>query len=171
MRKFVFLTLMGMAFLTLSFVGAEAAEQKAIGTYGEWSVYVLNEEGGGKVCYMASQPQQKKGNYTRRGEVFALVTHRTKEGTKNVFSYYTGYSYKVGSDAKINIDGKRFTLFTNEETAWALDDMDDKLVEAIRAGSKMVVTGVSSRGTNTTDTFSLKGSSAAHDAISKECNM
>ena len=46
-----------------------------------------------------------------------------------------------------------------------------KRTDAIRKGSKVVVKGTSSRGTLTTDTFSLKGSGNAHDAITKECNM
>ena len=34
----------------------------------------------------------------------------------------------------------------------------------------MIVRGISSRGTNTKDTYSLKGFSAAYKAIKKVCN-
>lgn len=47
---------------------------------------------------------------------------------------------------------------------------DRKLVKAMKAGSKMVVVGYSSRGTKTTDTYSLSGFTAAYNAISKACN-
>ena len=155
--------------LALAPGAALAAEPTLIGNYSDWSAYVFKENGN-KVCYMASQPKKAEGNYSRRGEVFALITHRPAEGTKNVFSYIAGYGYKPGSDATVKIDGNRYTLFTQDETAWAPDAaMDDKLATALRSGSNMVVTGSSSRGTMTTDTFSLKGSSAAHEAISKEC--
>ncbi|MCB9990392.1 MAG: hypothetical protein H6867_03300 [Rhodospirillales bacterium] len=150
---------------------AAAQEPRLLGTYGKWSAYTFMEAGN-KVCYMASQPDKAEGNYTRRGEPFALITHRPAEGSKNVFSYITGYSYKSGSDATVKIDGTTFTLFTQDETAWAPDAASDsRMADAIRKGSKMVVKGTSGRGTLTTDTFSLTGSAAAHDAISKECGV
>ena len=150
---------------------AMAGTPRLIGTHGAWSAYVFIENGN-KVCYMASQPKKSEGKYSRRDEVFALVTHRPAEGTKNVFSYITGYAYKPGGDATITIDGKRHVLFTQDDTAWAPDaETDNTLADEIRSGSKMVVQGTSSRGTLTKDTFSLAGSGKAHDAISKECGV
>lgn len=170
-RFFIFLTLTGTIFLLLPTLTAVAGTPRLISTHESWDAWVL-EEAGGKVCYMASKPDKEQGNYARRGEIYVLVTHRPAEGTHNVFSYITGYSYKPGSDARVKIDGKRFTLFTQDETAWAPDAVtDNNLAQAIRAGSSMVVTGTSTRGTLTTDTFSLGGSAAAHDAISKECGI
>lgn len=150
---------------------ASAQEPQLLETYDDWNVYVFNEEAG-KVCYMASKPAKAEGNYSKRGDIFALITNRPAEGTKNVFSYITGYSYRAGSDATVEIDGKKFMLFTQDDTAWAPDaDTDSKLAEAIKSGSNMVVKGVSGRGTATTDTFSLKGSTAAYDRITKECSQ
>ena len=121
---------------------------------------------------MVSKPVKAQGKYTNRGEIFALITHRPAESTKDVFSYITGYTYKAGSDATVDIDGKRHVLFTQGDTAWTPDaNADTKLAKAIQSGSKMVVRGTSSRGTLTTDTYSLKGSGAAYKAISKECNL
>ncbi len=162
---------MALAFVIFSSNGAHAGEPRLIGTYGDWSAYVFIEDGN-KVCYMAGQPKKAEGNYTRRDEIFALVTHRPAENTKNVFSYITGYTYKTGGDATVTIDGKRTVLFTQDDTAWAPDaKSDNALAAAIRAGSKMVVKGTSARGTKTTDTFGLSGSGKAHRAISKECGI
>ena len=162
--------LMGLA-LACAAAPSHAADPRELGTFGKWSAYVFTE-GGNKVCYMASEPDKAEGNYTRRGKVYALITHRPAEGTKNVFSYITGYPYKAGSEVTVKIDSNSFTLFTQDETAWAPDaTTDNKLSTAIRKGSKMVVKGRSKRGTLTTDTYSLKGSAAAHDAISKECGV
>jgi hypothetical protein len=41
----------------------------------------------------------------------------------------------------------------------------------MRRGSTMTVTGMSSKGTQTTDTFSLSGFSKAYEAIGKACNV
>ena len=155
--------------LLLAAPAARAEDPKDIGTFGDWTAYVFMENGS-KVCYMASQPKAKEPAAAKRGEIFALITHRPAEGSRNVFSYITGYPYKPGSDATVKIGGDSFTLFTQDDTAWAPDGVtDNKIADAIRKGSNMTVKGVSSRGTATTDTFSLKGTGAAHDAISKEC--
>ncbi len=163
-----------VAAITVSFFMAPVAHAsgtKRIGTFGAWEAYEFVENGN-KVCYMASEPEDAKGDYNKRGEVFAMVTHRPAEGTKDVFSYVTGYTYKSGSDVTVKVNGRSFGLFTQDDTAWAPDAATDgQIVEAIRKGSKMVVKGTSSRGTLTTDTFSLKGSGAAHDAITKACGM
>lgn len=158
-----------VALSVMTAVPALAADSEMIATHGKWSVFRV-KEGGAKVCYMASEPAKDEGDYTRRGPIHALVTNRPAEGTKNVFSYIAGYPYKPGSDATVKIGKDSFTLFTQDDTAWAPDAAtDEKLIEAIRKGSTMVVRGVSSRGTATTDTFDLTGSGAAHDAMTKEC--
>ncbi|MGH1398423.1 MAG: invasion associated locus B family protein [Alphaproteobacteria bacterium] len=148
---------------------AQNGEPRLLAKYGDWSAYMFLENGN-KVCYMISEPKSAKGNYSRRGKIYALITHRPAEGTRDVFSYITGYTYKSGSEASVKIDGKNFSLFTQDETAWAPDAASDKaLAGAIRDGSDMVVTGTSSRGTLTTDSFGLKGSSKAYKRINNEC--
>jgi invasion protein IalB len=164
------LTLMAAGLMAGGAGPARAADPKMVATHGKWSVYVYVDETGNKVCYMASEPAKNEGTYTRRGQIYALITNRPAEGTKNVFSYIAGYPYKTGSDATVKIDGNSFTLFTQEDTAWAPDAAtDEKITAALRKGSSMVIKGTSSRGTQTTDTFALSGSGAAHDAMTKEC--
>ena len=69
-------------------------------------------------------------------------------------------------------DNKNFRLFTQGETAWAKDaDTDKALVTAMRSGSRMVVKGTSTRGTLTTDTYSLSGFSRAYERASRECGV
>lgn len=168
-RTSSFLTALAIS-LALS-APAVASEPKLIDTYGAWSAYSFMENGN-KVCYMAAKPQKAEGKYTSRGDIFALITHRPAEGSKNVFSYATGYSYKDNSEATVGIGGKNYSLFTQDDMAWAPDVAQDNAIsEAIQTGSSMVVKGTSSRGTTTTDTFSLSGSSKAYEAITKECGL
>lgn len=153
----------------LGFTSAQAGQPRLISSHGDWEVYVFFE-GKNKVCYIASQPQLQEGNYTKRGEPFALITHRPSENTRDVFSYIAGYTYKSGSEAYVTVDGQEFTLFTQDETAWGPDTQTDKkLAKAIQNGNKMVIKGTSTRGTLTTDTFSLKGSTKAYQVMSQEC--
>lgn len=150
---------------------AQAADPQLIGTFGAWTAYTF-QEGGGRVCYMAAQPRQAQGDYTRRGDIFALVTHRPAENSINVISIVAGYSYREGSEVELRVGRTAFNLFTHGDRAWARTaQLDTQITEAIRKGSEMVVRGTSARGTQTTDTYSLSGSSAAYEAISKACNV
>ncbi len=45
------------------------------------------------------------------------------------------------------------------------------MVQAMRRGRKMVVRGLSTRGTKTVDTYQLAGFTAAHKAIGKACGV
>jgi len=61
-------------------------------------------------------------------------------------------------------------FLTNNQTAWAdTEDEDVLLIKFMKLGTKMVVKGISSRGTNTIDTYSLKGFIAAYKAMNKIC--
>ena len=86
----------------------------------------------------------------------------------NQVQFTAGYTFKKGSAVRVAIGKRAFELFTNADTAWARNRKDDAaLVRAMRSGAQMIVTGVSSRGTKTKDTYSLSGISAAHKAIGK----
>ena len=162
-----------LCFALLAPAAATAAEQQQLGVSGEWTSFTF-EENGGSVCYMTASPDsavtEPKGR--NRGEIAVFITHRPAEGTKNVFTYMGGYSYQKNSEVSVSIDGKRFKLFTQNDMAWAVDAAaDNALAEAVKRGSKMVVEGVSEKGTKTKDTYSLKGSTKAHEMISAACKV
>ena len=148
-----------------------AQTSASLGTFGAWTAYSVTENGA-KTCFMTAKPQKDEGNYSKRGDITASLTHRPAEKTKNTFSYAAGYSYKDKSDVTVTINGQVFTLFTAGENAWTPDQAtDDTLARAIQQGSQMVVTGTSTRGTLTKDTYSLKGSGDAYAAISRACGL
>ena len=150
---------------------SQAAAPRFLQSYGDWDTYSYTENGN-KVCYMASRPQKAEGNYTRRGEIFAYITHRPDEGTKDVFGYVTGYTYQKDSQASLAIDGQKISLVTVEDKAWSVDEASDKrITDLVKKGSTMIMRGTSSRGTKTKDTFSLKGSTAAYNRITKDCGI
>ncbi|SEM67774.1 invasion associated locus B family protein [Nitrosomonas marina] len=169
LRRLFFTTV--MVLLVNAAGSAQASEPVLLGQHGDWTAYTFMENNG-KVCYMVSQPKKDQGDYTKRGDIFALITHRPAEGSKNVFSYIAGYTYKAGSEVTVKANNQTFKLFTQDDSAWAPDQgTDNKLADAIRRGNTLIVEGVSSRGTQTIDTFGLKGSSAAYKSISDECGM
>ena len=166
-------SLSGAAAALVALVSQAAIAQNApqlIDVYGKWEAYSYSEKGK-KVCYIGSQPTSAKGDYTQRGKIYVMVTHRPALKLFNEVSFITGYTYEKDSDVDLRIDSKSFKLFTYEDSAWAVNGEEDrKLVSAMKAGSNMVVVGNSSRGTKTTDTYSLSGFTAAYNAISKACD-
>ena len=149
---------------------ALAAPAETIGVFQDWTAY-RSGSGSSLICYMASKPKKDEGKYSKRGEIYTMVTHRSGAKSFNVVSLHAGYKYKKGSTAEVAIGGAKFMLFTHEETAWATDSADDNaLVRAMRAGSTMIIRGRSWRDTDTKDTYSLLGFTAAHQAINQACN-
>lgn len=174
MRVFILLALFLLSSL------AVAAENKvssdapfSLGDFGTWKAYYfIDQDTGGKVCFMSSSPEKEEGAYNKnnRGKVLFFVTHWAGEKTSNVVSVSAGYPYKEGSEATVSIDGRDFTLATVNETAWVRDSStDDTVTAALRKGSTLIIKGVSKRGTATTDTYNLKGSAQAYTAITKAC--
>lgn len=167
MNKFLSsLVLLGLFFPGMSF----AATQQMIGEYDDWVAY-YHKDAGGIVCYMASAPKRDEGKYTKRGDIYAVVTHRPGEKSFDVVNFVAGYTFKPGSKVTVKIGKTTINrLFTNEDKAWAVSDKVDKeLVNAMKKGERMIVHGVSSKGTNTKDTYSLAGFTSAYKAISSKC--
>ena len=155
----------------LGSLSALAQDVTVIGTHGAWTDYSYQEDSG-IVCYMASEPTKAEGNYTRRGDIFALVTHRPSENSIDVVSIVAGYPYQENSDVSVRIGSNSFELFTHGERAWTRDESSDKnMVQSMVRGNSMVVKGTSGRGTLTTDTYSLRGFTAAHKDISEACKV
>ncbi len=167
-----FLPLLALVIFGLT-APAAAAEQKPVdllGNFKNWSSYSYDDNG--KVCFMASKPTKSLPVGAKRGDIYLMVTHRPALSSKGVVSVVAGYPYKPGSEVTLAIGNQKFTLFTEGDTAWARDEATDaSIVQAIRTGASVTVTGTSTRGTKTTDTYSLSGSGAAHDAINKDCGV
>ena len=137
----------------------------------DWSAFRY-AEGDASVCYMASQPKKDEGDYQNRGEIYAIITHRPAEKRVGEVSIVAGYTYKEESEVEVKIGSKSWDLFTDGTNAWAPTAEEDiALVKAMKGGSSMIIKGTSSRGTETTDTYSLLGFSKAYAAISKACGL
>lgn len=150
---------------------AAAAAADLIDAFNDWSAFA-GTENGMKFCYVGSEPKKEAGDYKQRDEVYMLITHRPADNAFDVVSVTAGYAYKKGSEVTVTIGGESFQLFTDGGLAWAPDAKADKaLVAAMRKGASMTVAGTSARGTATTDTYSLAGFTAAHQAASKACGV
>lgn len=136
-----------------------------------WTAYTFTDKGG-KVCYLIGKPTKSEPAHLERGRVDAMITHRPGENATNVVSFESGYPFKERTEVELEIGGKKFSLFTSKDTAWAPDAATDKAVtEALAKGKQAVVRGTSSHGVATIDVYSLGGLPQALAAIDKNCNV
>ena len=145
-----------------------AQDTKLIGRFGDWEAYIR----GGKddrFCYIVSKPKEASLR-SRRGDIFLLIWHRPGKKEFDVVQVDAGYSFKKESEVEVKVGGDEWQLFTRDGNAWTYRGEDDfSIVQAMRKGSRMTVKGTSSRNNPTTDSYSLKGVTAAHRAINKAC--
>lgn len=162
--------LLALGALMLS-VSANAAEMpKVLGEYGDWTAWTYNDRGN-LICYMSSTPKKDEGKYTKRGDIYTIITHRPSEKTFDEVSFVAGYSFDNKAPFTIKIGDKTFkNTFTEGTKGWMVSSQEDRnLIAAMKRGERMIVDGKSSRGTTTKDTYSLKGFSSAYQAISAKC--
>ncbi|MCD6035370.1 MAG: hypothetical protein K0R63_1111 [Rickettsiales bacterium] len=163
--RYTFSLLAAALYLFISMNAANAQEFDR--NFEDWSVYTITQNGK-KVCYIASSPREKKGTYKKRGEPYLLVT--AVSNTVDEVSASSGYPYKDASEVTADIEKTTFKLFTKGELSWAYDsEQDAKMIVAMKKGKEIVVQGISRVNTSSTDTYSLKGFTAAYDRMKKLC--
>ncbi len=157
-------------------VPAAAADGPTLlGAFKDWSAYTIGK-GDAKTCYVLSKPKSTAPKNVTRDPVFFLVSDWPARKAKAEPEVVPGYPYKDGSKVTTQVGSDKFTFFTKNEdntgNAWVEAKADEaRLVDAMRRGSQMIVTGTSSRGTLTRDTYSLSGISAALDKIHAACGL
>ena len=144
-------------------------ESKELAKFNDWSAFA---EGEGKnlACMAVSKPKKAQGNYSRRGDIFAIVTHLPGQNKWNEFSIVAGYNFQPNSNPDVTIGDMKFQLFTSGSRAWSFSPSEDeKIVKYLKNSMKMKVVGTSSRGTITNDIYSLVGFSKAYQKINEAC--
>jgi hypothetical protein len=142
-----------------------------LGQFGDWGAYTA-VPGGRKVCFALAKPASSATNPPNRPRdpAFLFVSTRPSEKVRDEVSIIIGYPFRPNSDATVDVGSASFGLYTQNDGAWIKNAAEEaKMVEAMRKGADAVVKGVSGRGTQTTDTFSLKGLAQALDRVAQEC--
>jgi invasion protein IalB len=139
--------------------------------FGDWGAYKATP-GGKKICFALSKPTLAVTDPVGRNRdpSYAFVSTRPAEKVVNEVSMIVGYPQKPGVDATTTIGSASYAMYTQNDGAWVKNAAEEaQMVEAMRKGADMVVKSVSTHGTKTTDTYSLKGLSQALDKVAEEC--
>jgi Invasion associated locus B (IalB) protein len=163
---------LGAVALGLAATAAMAQEStNRVATMTDWNVFT---EANPKECWGVSKPKEsvnvRDGQpvSVRRGDILLFVTFRP--GKAPEVSFTGGYPFASGSTVDVSIGGATYQLFTEGEWAWTGSPDDDaKLLAEMKKGESASLKARSGKGTETTDTFSLLGFSAAIDDAAKRC--
>jgi hypothetical protein len=150
---------------------AAGAEPTLIGQFGTWGAYTATANGK-KVCFALAKPTTSKTNPPNRPRdpAYAFVSTRPAEKVVNEVSVMIGYALKPGSESTVDVGGASYAMYTQGDGLWIKNAAEEeRLVDAMRKSADAVVKGVSAKGTETTDTFSLKGLAQALDKIAQDC--
>ncbi|MEQ1769921.1 MAG: invasion associated locus B family protein [Devosia sp.] len=169
-----------ISMLMLAAVPASAMAQSTtgatnLGTFKAWTAW-QGQDQTGMVCFIAadpesSEPKEVGGKPINRDPAVFLVVHRKGLGIRNEAQTLIGYPFSKDTRPSAVIDGQSFTMLSENSSAWLAEaSQESTFLTALKAGSKLVVNGTSARGTQTADTYSLAGITAAMDAIDKACS-
>jgi Invasion associated locus B (IalB) protein len=142
-----------------------------LGQYGEWGAYTASP-GGKKLCFAIAKPTSAETNPANRprNPVFMFVSTRPADKVVNEVSIIIGYPFKPGTEASAAVGSTSYALYTQQDGAWIKNATEEaQMVDAMRGGQTAVVKGTSAKGTQSTDTYSLKGLSQALDRVGQEC--
>ncbi|MFZ0458776.1 MAG: invasion associated locus B family protein [Rhodoplanes sp.] len=142
-----------------------------LGQFGDWGAYTASP-GGRKVCFALAKPASAKTDPPNRPRdpMYVFISSRPADNVQNEVSVMFGYQFKPNAEASLDVGGSSFLMYTQSDGGWVKNAAEEpRLVEAMRKAGDMTVKGVSSRGTATTDVYSLKGLSQALDRVAQEC--
>ena len=175
--RFVLCSLVAGAALAATLAAVSADPATLLGVNQGWSAFTSGS-GSDKICYALAKPASSVPPKVKRDPIYFIITDwpgrspRTKSEPEAV----PGYQYKEGGTVTAQVGSDKFELFTQNENsagaAWVRKRPDEiRLVEAMKRGQQLIVTGISRRGTVTHDTFSLAGLSDALTKIHSACGM
>jgi hypothetical protein len=162
--------------LSLSLVLPVVAEPaNLLGVFGNWSAYTTGT-GSSLTCYALSKPRATRPAGTKRAAIYLMISDWPSRKVKAEPQIVYGYQGKENGAAALGVGADKFPFFIRNNgkdgSAW-LQQLNDnnRLIDAMHNGVSAVASGTSTRGTKTSDTYSLSGFNDAIAKIHAACSM
>jgi hypothetical protein len=160
--------------LAAGFATAQEESSNRVAAKTDWSVFVEDDP---KECWAVTTFKEsvntREGRVVAvtRGDILLYVFYRPSAEVKAQVAFTGGYPFAKGSTVNVQIGDSTFEMFTEGEWAWPATPQDDaRFVTAMKRGADAVLTARSTRGTQTKDTFSLLGFTAAMEEAEARCS-
>jgi hypothetical protein len=168
-----------LSLLAAAPVQAQTQTATLLGVFQNWSAYSAGT-GSSMTCYALSQPRATQPRGANRGQIYLMVSDWPSRKVRAEPQIVLGYPAKADSPAALAVGSAKFSFFARPNgpganpsaSAW-LQSLGDnaRLIETMSKGVSAVATGISARGTRTTDTYSLAGFADAIAKIHESCKM
>ena len=154
---------------------AAAEPANLLGVFGNWTAYSAGS-GSSLTCFALSKPRATRPATAKRGPIYLMVSDWPSRKVKGEAQIVYGYQGNEKGAAALGVGGDKFTFFIRnsgkEGSAWLQQLGDnDKLITSMQEHVSAVASGVSARGTKTSDTYSLSGFKDALDKANAACPM
>ena len=161
-------TLTACAFLISSPVMAQ--ETKVVKTFSAWTMY-SHIGAPGDICFITSQPRETKPADVQRERAYFYVSSWNKDGIRSQISVLLGYDLEDQAPITVTVGSRQFKMFAKDDKGFVGDSTSElQLIDAMKRGNFMTVTAKTKDGTETTDTYSLIGATAAVNSLSNGCS-
>lgn len=141
-----------------------AAGPKSIGKFDDWQG-ATHQEAGQPVCYAFTRAAGSQPALSGRGDVVLTVTQRV--GGRDAVALSAGFAYAANAEVQVGVGDTQLAFYTANRSAFARDGK--AAVAAFEKGRQAIAKSPGPRSTAVSDTFSLRGFSAAYAAINKAC--
>jgi len=118
-------------------------------------------------CFIGSAPVETDLPESKQRGITYILVYRINKSKDTIVQITAGYPYKKDQNVDVTIDNVQFDFYSDDDTAWSNDD--NKVIFAMKKGIKLTVNGESSRGTKTTDIYTLKGFTTAYNQLFNDC--
>tara|TARA_B100000287_G_C20267465_1_gene636605 strand:+ start:42 stop:548 length:507 start_codon:yes stop_codon:yes gene_type:complete len=147
-----------------------AEEVKKIGKFKDWETIVIKNDTN-LVCFAQSKPVlQSPKSYKREARLF--VTFRPNEKIANEISMTAGYEFNNENSITAKSGKYKYKFdIAQENFAWMADNkIEKKMINTMKKGSRIMISGYNQKGSQTIDHYSLLGFTKAYGAAKKNCS-
>ena len=154
------------------FVGfnVTAEEVKKVGKFKDWETMVLVKDTG-VVCFAQSKPVLQAPKTNKR-DARLFVTFRPNEKIKDEVSITPGYEFNKQNSITAKSGKNKYNFdITQQNFAWITDNkIEKKMIRTMKKGSRIMISGYNSSGSQTIDHYSLLGFTKAYNEAKKSCS-
>ena len=161
--------ILSLFYFTFGVLNAEE-NLKSVGKFKDWESFVLSQDGN-KTCFAQSIPVVRAPKKLKRDPSRLFISFRPAENIKNEVSVTNGYEFKLKAPVTAKSGKKSYDLFSKGRFAWVVDMEDEaKLIVTMKKASRLMITGNTNKGDQTTDHYSMMGFTKAYSTAKKSCN-
>jgi hypothetical protein len=172
--EFLMIRKIPLAVALAAALAAPAAAEPAtlLGVFQNWSAYSTGS-GSSLTCYALSQPRASSPKGAKRGPIYLMVSDYPGRKVKGETQIVLGYPVKENAPAAVAVGSTKFAFFARGDGSAWLQSLGEsgRLNDAMSKGVSAVASGLSARGTKTSDTYSLAGFGDALAKIHDVCKM